>query len=109
MSDLTLDIWGDGPEKEHLQKLILTERMENNVFLRGNTKQVHQKLAEADIYLLTSFQEGFPNALSEAMTVGLPSVSFHCHSGMDELVQDGVNGFLVEPEDADAFCQKVYN
>ena len=54
---------------------------------------------------MTSSREGFPNSLSEAMSTGLPSVSFKCHDGLEELILNGQNGFLVDEENVDAFIR----
>jgi glycosyltransferase involved in cell wall biosynthesis len=54
---------------------------------------------------MTSLREGFPNALSEAMAVGLPSIAIKCHEGLAELIQDGKNGFLIEEGNEDRFVE----
>lgn len=102
-----LTIYGEGPERPLLEKMIVEKGLQGVVKLPGAVKDVHHRLLDSDIYLMTSSQEGFPNALCEAMAVGLPSVSFMCHEGLMDIVQDGVNGFLVEPNDVVAMADRV--
>lgn len=102
-----LTIYGDGPEKENISNLIDDMHLSGKVFLNCATNDVYKKMMEADIYLMTSIQEGFPNALCEALSVGLPSVSFRCHEGLQEIVDNGTNGFLVEEGNLIEFCGKV--
>ncbi len=102
-----LAIYGGGDDREALQALITEKGAADYITLAGKTDTPHQRLAEADIYLMTSDYEGFPNALSEAMAVGLPSVSRICHQGLKDLVTDGENGYLVAPDDMDAFVDRV--
>lgn len=105
--DIELHIWGDGPEKENLNKLIEQEKMAGRIILKGYNNQVHETLLEYDAYLMTSYQEGFPNSLCEAMAVGLPSVSFMCHTGILELTEDNTAGFTVAVNQEDEFVEKI--
>lgn len=104
---IKLKIYGEGPLEEELRKKISTLNLDNCVELCGYTDSPHQVLTQSDIYLMTSDYEGFPNALSEAMAVGLPSVSRMCHEGIKDLVQNGTNGYLVEPKDTRSFVERV--
>ncbi len=103
----TLKIYGSGIDEAALRSLIEEKQVGAFVTLAGVTDTPHAVLAKSDIYLMTSDYEGFPNALSEAMAVGLPSVSRLCHEGLRDLVDDGVNGYLTDPADMDAFVERV--
>ena len=105
--DCQLTIWGDGPERNNLENIIAEKGLQNVVKLPGAVQNVHQLLSEGDVYLMTSYQEGFPNALCEAMAVGLPTISFRCHDGLKDIVQDGVNGFLTEMDDVPAMVHRM--
>lgn len=99
VSNSELYIYGEGSERDNLEKLISDLDLESKVFLPGKTNEVYEKLRDSDVYLMTSLQEGFPNALGEAMAVGLPVVAFECHEGLRDIVSSGENGYLVQPGD----------
>lgn len=98
-----LKIYGHGPHKEMLENKIKELGLEGAAMLAGYTTDTYGVLCESDIYLMSSKNEGFPNALSEALAVGLPSVSFRCHNGIDELLDNGRRGVIVPLNDKEAF------
>ena len=100
-----LHIYGNGGEKDKLNQMIHEKGWENFIQIVGYADEPYEILSKADVYLMTSDYEGFPNALSEAMAVGLPSVSRKCHDGISDLVRDGVNGYLVNPDDKASFVE----
>ena len=63
--------------------------------------------ADSSIYVMTSHFEGLPMVLIEAQTMGLPVVSYACPSGPKDIIQDGVNGFLVAPYNQEAFAERL--
>ncbi|ETZ04402.1 exopolysaccharide phosphotransferase [Holospora undulata HU1] len=90
---LRLTIYGEGNEREHLQSLINSLNLQERVSLPGATQEIHQKLVEADLFVFPSLYEGFPNALAEAMSAGLPVIASNC-SGNIDIVRDGMDGRL---------------
>lgn len=85
--DVKLMIIGDGDYSEY-RKLAMELDIEEQVLFTGVQKNPFALLARADVYALTSDSEGFPNALIEAMAVGLPCVSVNCKTGPAEILQD---------------------
>jgi len=100
--DWKMTIWGEGPQRTKINRLIKTLGLEERVFLPGRTKEISKKLPEAKIFALSSLFEGFPNALGEAMAAGLAVISFDCDFGPRALIRDGKNGILVPTGDVKA-------
>lgn len=98
----SLRIFGEGPLRPVLQQQIADLGIEGCVELPGRTKDIGEELAEADTFVMTSKYEGFPNALLEAMVVGLPCVTFDCPSGPREMSMDGQVALLVPLNDEQA-------
>lgn len=96
-----VEFWGSEPDgkKEYtrsLQKLIESKKLDDKVFLRGNTNDVLSKYVESDIIAFPSAYEGFGLALAEGMSAGLPGVGFRNCMGVNEIIADGKTGYLVE-------------
>lgn len=91
-----LIIYGDGPMREELMKLICDNGMEHHIFLPGNCKKLVETIAKSTLFVMCSRFEGMPNALMEAMAIGLPCISTDCIAGPSELIDNKKNGLLVE-------------
>lgn len=106
--EYSVEIYGDGPMKEELEQCIYQKNMENCVFLMGRKDNVIEYVKDASIFVLTSNSEGMPNALLEAMALGLPSIATDCPiGGSAVIIKDGVNGFLVPMNDAKTLSEKI--
>lgn len=95
-------IYGDGANKQMLNNLIEKENLTKQVFLKGQINNVPETIRSSSLFVLTSDTEGMPNALIEAMALGLPVISTDCPSGGPRhLIKDGTNGLLVKPRDVE--------
>lgn len=96
IEDATLYIYGEGKERRNLEELIVRIGMESKIILKGVTENVPAALSEADLFVLSSDYEGMPNALLEALAMGIPSISTDCPCGGPRmLIEDGRNGILI--------------
>jgi len=99
-----LRIYGSGPEHDRLQAQIDRLRLAEHVSLEGRHPRLGEALAEASLFALSSRFEGFGMVLVEAMSKGLPVVSFDCPHGPADIISDGSDGLLVPAEDVDALA-----
>lgn len=110
--DFTLTIYGEGPYRNVLETLIKDLSLEGKAFLPGATKELWSQISNARCFALSSWHEGMPNALIEAMALGLCCVSTKV-SGACDLIKNNENGILVELNDhesmANAFGHIVDN
>ncbi|UOY06092.1 glycosyltransferase family 4 protein [Muricauda sp. SCSIO 64092] len=100
--DWEIQIVGNGNQQRELQSLIAEHGLEGKVTLRQPTKDIAKYYRNAGIFVLTSENEGLPNALIEAMHFGIPSISTNCPFGPSDLIEDGINGFLIPVNDQKA-------
>jgi glycosyltransferase involved in cell wall biosynthesis len=105
--DWHLDIYGDGTEYERLVSEIRQKELDSNIHMMGMDPDVISKYDQYSLYALPSYKEGLPLVLLEAKAKGLPIVSFDILTGPKEIVQEGVNGFLIPPYDIDAFADSI--
>lgn len=92
----TLEIYGEGPEGNSLNKLILKLGIEDAAILKGKALDLTTVYETASIFVLNSSYEGFPNSLLEAMSFGCAAIAKNCHFGPNEMIKDGINGYLSE-------------
>ena len=94
--DVKLSIYGEGPLSEELVKLIIALGLEKNVYIKGRTTDVDRILSKSTLFVLSSDVEGVPNALMEAMAVGVPCISTDCPCGGPKmLLGNNERGMLV--------------
>ncbi|MBO7303963.1 MAG: glycosyltransferase [Clostridia bacterium] len=107
--DITLDIYGKGSDEytEKLNLLINENNADQYVRLCGRTNDMHGELIKHDAFIMSSDYEGMPNALAEAMAVGLVCISTDCRTGPRDLIRPEENGFLVPVGDVDAMAEKI--
>jgi glycosyltransferase involved in cell wall biosynthesis len=102
--DWRLRIYGSGPERPRLQAQIEALAVGDHVTLEGRTQHLAEAMADASLFALSSRFEGFGMVILEAMSKGLPVVSFDCPHGPGDIIGDREDGLLVAPEDVDAFA-----
>lgn len=94
-SEYKLEIYGEGHLKETLQELIVELNLEDRVYLKGVRNNIFDEIVDASIFVLSSDYEGMPNALMEAMALGIPCISTDCRpGGAKELIKHGYNGLI---------------
>ena len=94
--ELTLDVYGEGTLRQQLQDQIDTLGLHDSIKLCGRTNDIVDTLTEHYLFIMSSNFEGMPNALMEAMGVGLPCISTDCPTGPRELIGKNERGILVE-------------
>lgn len=106
-SDWEWDIYGDGPDHDKLQSLIDNGPCKDRIHLCGYTKNISSIYKKYSLYCMTSRHEGFPMVLLEAVEAKLPILSFDCKCGPSDIIEEGVNGYLINQYDLDDFVSKL--
>lgn len=104
--EYVLTIYGEGPMREKLTEEIERLGIQEYVKLPGSMKNVIDKISHAELFVLTSDYEGMPNALIEAMCLGLPVISTSV-SGATDLIHSGKNGILIKLNDKNALVKAM--
>lgn len=107
--DWQVDLWGDTYDKTYMTKLkgeIQKAGLGDRVHIQGVTKDMESVWKKTDIFAFPSHHEGFPLALSEAMSYGIPAVGYQSCPAVNELIQNEENGFLVE-DGVDALAEAL--
>ena len=99
-------ICGKGPKLEALQKLASDLGVEKQIHFLGFRTDIKELLTIADIFLFTTYQEGLPRSMMEAMSAGLPCIASKVRGNVD-LIQEGVGGFLRDPDDSEGFAEAI--
>lgn len=105
--DVHLTILGEGREDNRLKQLAIELGLTEQVTFAGFVKNPYPYMAQADLFVLGSRSDSFPNVVLESMACGTPVVAFECPGGISEIIEDGINGWKVEPENTAAFAKTV--
>ncbi len=103
-----LDIFGTGELEAQLQKQINDNHLNNQVKLCGRQNNIFNILLNYDLFFIASAYEGIPNALLEAMGLGLPALAIKCRTGITELIKNDKNGYIIDNYDAKALAKKIH-
>lgn len=103
------EIYGSGEQDEvdKIRDLINENNLQDKLVIKGLEKNQDLIYGDKGIYVMTSRYEGLPLVLLEAQQYNLPIVSFSCPTGPNEIIEDGVNGYLVECYDTDKLSEKL--
>lgn len=102
-----LRIAGDGKRREELKQHAFDLGLAGKVVFLGTVETIPQEIHDADLFVLSSRYEGFPNALVEAMSAGVASISFDCPHGPAEIITHEKTGLLVAAEDTPALARAM--
>lgn len=109
--DWTLDIIGDGVERDKLKKYIESNNLGDRVILHGfqGKEYIDKILHDSSIYVMTSYTESFGIVLIEAMSHGVPCIAYSSAEGAREIINSGENGYLIKNRNFDAMIMKIDN
>ena len=96
---------GEGPDRERVEQAIFACNLADRFHLKGHLEDMNSYYKDLDLYLNTSMHEGIPMTILEAMARGLPVVA-PAVGGIVEIIDDGVEGFLVHSRDPEDYAEK---
>lgn len=106
--EYNLIIYGEGELEKEIKDYIIKLNLENNVFLPGFKKDVHERIVDSTMYLSSSNYEGISNSMLEALAMGLPSVVTDCPVGGARMfIKNNINGILVPVGDTKTFYHSM--
>lgn len=107
--DWNVNIFGLGDNRQRLQEMIDSKGLRDRVFLKGCTETPFYEMCRSSVFVLSSFYEGFPNVLCEAMHAGCLCISSDCDCGPRDLLNSGENGWLFPVQNVDALTELLKN
>lgn len=105
--DAKLEIWGSGDKKKEYLELIEDLNLKDNVEVKGYTQNPEKIYQTAALSTVTSNAEGFSLSVMESMANNTPVVSYDIRYGPSDMIEDGVNGFLIEKGDIEALSERI--
>lgn len=108
-ASVVLNIIGDGPEYTQVCNMIKERNLQDVIKLHGfrDKEYIYKVLPQMSLYLMTSFTESFGIVLLEAMSCGIPCIAFSSAQGAHEIIEDDVNGYLIENRDKKLMVNKI--
>lgn len=104
-NDWVLNVYGNGELKKYYEKIVQTKKL--NILIHPAVPDIFDKYRESSMLVMSSIYEPFGLVLPEAMSCGLPVVAFNCPYGPADIVNNGVDGFLVEDRNIESFTNRV--
>lgn len=104
--DWHVKVLGEGMSRSELERLRADLGIEQTFLMPGEVKDVREELSRSDIFCLTSEYEGFGIVVLEAQQMGIPVVAFR-YVGVDDLIEDGQDGYVIPFGDVEAFAQRL--
>ena len=105
--DWNLEIYGDGSERSRLDDMIEKLNLKNNVFLKGKCENLQERMLKASVFVMSSRFEGFPMVMLEALSCGLPIVTYDFSSGPKDILENGNDGYIVSLGDETSLANKI--
>lgn len=102
-----IDIFGSGDDESFLRQCISEEGLEERIFIHPATDQIFEEFQNSDFFVFSSRFEGWGLVLVEAMSCGIPPVSFRCKYGPEEIITNGEDGLLVNDGDINDLGDKI--
>ena len=102
-----ITIFGEGVEKEALERLIISLEQQNRIIIHQPTNKIIEEYKKAQFLVLSSEYEARPLVLPEAMSCGTPCISFNCPSGPAEIIDNHVTGLLAKNGDIKDLAEKM--
>ena len=102
-----IDIFGHGELEEDLNKMIMYNNLESSIIIHKPTERIYEEYEHSTIFILSSRYEGFGLVLLEAMSCGVPCISFDCPNGPSDIISQGENGILVPYADINKLAESI--
>ena len=108
-SDYTLELFGEGPQKEELMNLVKNLNLEGRVVFKGYSANIYALIRNAALFVSSSNYEGISNSMIEAIAMGIPSICTDCPiGGAKMIIDDRVNGILVPVDNLERLSMAMY-
>ena len=107
LKDWRLDIFGQGEWRAMLQSMIDERDMQDRICLNEPTERIFDEYRESSIIVMSSNYEGFGMVLVEAMSCGVPAISFDCVCGPKDIINHGENGLIVKNGDIEGLAEAM--
>ena len=107
--DWNLYVIGDGNEYNNLKRLVSDLNLDNKVILTGykNKKEIEEFMLKSSIFLMASVTEGLPMVLLEAMSYGVPCIAYETASGVNDIIKDNENGYVIKNRVESEYIKKL--